>query len=87
MAWGKKKESISLSDAEEMLKNPRALRGMSKQEVKDLQRRAAGKTNIVSDVVAVVRDGGHKTGGVGKPPETRQGRSMWGKDTPLKKKS
>lgn len=86
MAWGKKKESLSLSDAEDALKNPRALRGMSDKELKDLQRRVKGKTNIVSDILAARADAksGRSTGGVGKAPEPRKGRSMWGKDTPLK---
>lgn len=75
----KKTESISLSDADEMLKNPRQLRGMSKKQIDDLKRRAAGKTNIIADIKAVRKDvkSGRKLGGVGDPPPVRKGRSMW----------
>lgn len=82
MAWGKKKESISLSDAQKALPSPRELRRMDDKELRDLKRRVAGKTNIISDILAARKDGG-KTGGAGKPPPVRKGRSMWGKDTPL----
>lgn len=81
--FSSKKESISLSAADEMLQSPRALRGMSKKEIKDLQRRAEGKTNIIDDVRAAAKDAkrGRGTGGVGKAPEPRTGKGLLAPDS------
>jgi transposase len=78
-----KKESISLSNAEELLSNPRALRGMSNKEIKELKDKAAGKGSIFKDIQAARTDAqrGRKTGGVGTPPPVRKGKSIFAPDS------
>jgi len=78
--FGGKKDSLSLSEAEELLGNPRALKGKSKKEIEDLKRRARGEVKRGGDIRAGLSDlknGRKGAQGVGKAPEPRKGRSMW----------
>lgn len=77
--FSKKTESVSLSDAVEILGDARKLKGMSKQEIKDLQAKAKGKPQKLGDIRAGIDDfkKGRK-GSQGAPmPPPRKGRSMW----------
>lgn len=78
-----KKESVSLSAAEELLGNPRALRGMSKKEIDDLKRLAEGRPKRSGDITAGMDDffKGRKGGGVGTPPPVRKGKSIFDPDS------
>lgn len=73
---GKKTESLS---AEDLIDARGTAKGLTAKEMRKLKAKFDGKTNIIGDARAAIKDvkSGRKTGGVGPAPQPRKGRSMW----------
>jgi hypothetical protein len=83
---GKKTESLT---AQELIELRGKAKGLSAKEMKELVDKRDGKVKKSGDIRAGISDlknGRKGSQGVGKLPARPEGkgRSMWGKDTPLK---